>query len=504
VLAHLTLAYARGEVRAKACPAGYLRSVASACHDPFVVRTLSWTASVALTAIFAALGSACSKGAAPSPAKVPETELASAPLVERIQGADRAEPPPALPATPLPVLPASSRLPAQIGALQGIDRLSHLFEALAALEAGRPQEDVHVVQYGDSHTASDSGTSVVRRLLQARFGSGGRGFVAIGKPWKTYTQDGIRGGMTALFSPARSHVEQGRTMGDGCYGPLGVAIGADESGARAWTSVTVPASRVEVDYWQQPYGGSFDVFIDGAHTGRVATRAAEPAPGFLAFDLPDTPHEVELRTVGEGSVRVFGMALDRTQAGVVVDALGINGAQIFTALRWNEEHFAAELRHRAPDVVVLAYGTNEALDPKLDLGLYERSLVELLGRVARATPSASCLLLGPPDLGRWVDHQGWIPWPPVLDVAAVQKRVAQAAGCAYYSQIDAMGGPGSMLAWATESEPRAQTDRTHLTRAGYAQVATSFTTDLLRAYDAWRDAGDLPPTSAAKTWVSSR
>jgi hypothetical protein len=461
------------------------------------VRTAPWTAFVSLTAIFVAVGSACSKGPAPSPPKAPETELASVPLV------DRSEAVPALPATPLPVLPATSRLPQQIGALEGAFRLGHLFDALAALEAGRSQEDVHIVQYGDSHTASDSGTSVVRRLLQARFGSGGRGFVAMGKPWKTYTQDGIRGGMTPLFSPARSYVDQGRTMGDGCYGPLGVAIGADEAGARAWTSVMVPASRVEVDYWQQPYGGGFDVFIDGSHAGRVATRAAAPAPGFFAVDLPDTPHEVELRTVGEGSVRVFGLALDRAQAGVVVDALGINGAQIFTALRWNEEHFAAELRHRAPDLVVLAYGTNEALDPKLDIGLYERSLVELLGRVARATPSASCLLLGPPDLGRWVDHQGWIAWPPVLDVAAVQKRVAQAAGCAYYSQIDAMGGPGSMLAWATEPEPRAQSDRTHLTRPGYAQVATAFTTDLLRAYDAWRNAGDLPPTSP-KSWVSSR
>lgn len=466
------------------------------------MRTPWWTASLTLTAFFAAWVSACSKGAAPSPAKAPETELASAPRVDR---KDPADPAPALPVAPLPLLPAASRLPPQIGALEGTYRLSHLFEALAALEAGRSHEDVHIVQYGDSHTASDSGTAVVRRLLQARFGNGGRGFVALGRPWKTYAQDGIRNnGMSASFTPARNHTEQGRTLGDGCYGPLGVAISSDEPGARAWTSVTVPSSSVEVDYWQQPNGGSFDVFVDGSRAGRVVTRAVEPGPGFFGLHLPDTPHEVEVRTAGEGSVRVFGMALDRPQAGVVVDALGINGAQIFTALRWNEDHFAAELRHRAPDLVVLAYGTNEALDPKLDLGLYERSLVELLGRVARATPSASCLLLGPPDLGRWVDHQGWIPWPPVLDVVAVQRRVAQAAGCAYYSQIDAMGGPGSILTWATESEPRAQSDRTHLTRAGYTQVATSFTTDLLRAYDAWRDAGDLPPTSAPKTWVSSR
>ena len=54
--------------------------------------------------------------------------------------------------------------------------------------------------------------------------------------------------------------------------------------------------------------------------------------------------------------------------------------------------------------MVLAYGTNEALEPSLTDAQYERKLVDLLGRVARATPTASCLLLGPPDLAR--QHEG--------------------------------------------------------------------------------------------------
>jgi lysophospholipase L1-like esterase len=239
------------------------------------------------------------------------------------------------------------------------------------------------------------------------------------------------------------------------------------------------------------------VFIDGTHAGRVATRAQRPESGFFAFEVPDAPHEVELRTVGDGSVRVFGMALDRAQAGVLVDALGINGAQIFTPLRWSEEHFAQQLRRRAPDLVVLAYGTNEALDSNLEMTDYERALVDLLGRVARAVPSASCLLLGPPDLARAskIDPDEWTPSPRVLDVVDVQKRVASAAGCAFYDQLQAMGGPGSMVAWASEPEPRAARDRVHLKRSGYAQLATSLTTDLLRAYEAWR-AEPRPP----KTW----
>lgn len=82
---------------------------------------------------------------------------------------------------------------ARIGNLDRPDRLSHLFRVLAGLDSGRARDDVRILQFGDSHTAADVGTSTLRHLFQARFGDGGRGFVSIGKPWKTYAQDGVRG-----------------------------------------------------------------------------------------------------------------------------------------------------------------------------------------------------------------------------------------------------------------------------------------------------------------------
>src|SRR5260370_29551346 len=178
-----------------------------------------------------------------------------------------------------------------VGYLDGANRLSHLFEALGSLEDGHSHDDVRVVQYGDSHTASDLGAAVFRRLLQARFGDGGRGFVPMGNPWKTYAQDGIRGGMTKEFAPKKTHSEEGRFSGDGCYGLPGVAIRSDRRGARAWTQVVPPSSRVELDYWQQPGGGSFAVFIDGTHAGRVATRAPRSDSGFCAYDMPNRAPE---------------------------------------------------------------------------------------------------------------------------------------------------------------------------------------------------------------------
>ncbi len=332
-----------------------------------------------------------------------------------------------------------------VGNLEGPGRLQNLFEAFARLDAGQPKDDVRIVQYGDSHTASDLGVAVFRHALQARFGDGGRGFVPLGKPWKFFWEDGIRGTMSADFAPSRVvfHKNGAFTGLDGSYGLLGIGIAASKAGADASTEVSASASHVELAYLRQPHGGSFEVLIDGTRVGKVDTSAPQPGSGFAAFDTTDAPHKFEARTVGDGDVRIFGMALDRAQAGVVVDALGINGAQILTPLRWNEEHFAEQLRHRSPDLVILAYGTNEALEVGLKDPDYERKVVDMLGRIARAVPTASCLLLGPPDLARHAKGStDWQTWPRVLEISAMQRRIAQAGGCGFYDQIAAMGGPG--------------------------------------------------------------
>ena len=71
-----------------------------------------------------------------------------------------------------------------------------LRRARSWIDAGQSHEDVTILHFGDSHTAADYETGPLRRALQARFGDGGRGFVAIGEPWKHYVQEGLRNGST--------------------------------------------------------------------------------------------------------------------------------------------------------------------------------------------------------------------------------------------------------------------------------------------------------------------
>lgn len=383
------------------------------------------------------------------------------------------------------------------GALENAVALKHFFVELAQLDAGQSHDDVTVLHFGDSHTAADYETGPLRRALQARFGDGGRGFVAIGEPWKHYVQEGLRNGCTRDWSPDRAVPRRdGKVSGDGMYGLAGVALQTDRPGARAWADYTARTSRIDVSYLAQPRGGSFDVYIDGARAARVATRASSASSAWRPFDVVEGPHRIEIVAEGDGDVRLFGAALDRNQVGVTYDALGINGARINNALSWDETHMAEQIRHRAPDLVVLAYGTNESGDTDVPIDTYERQLVDLLGRVARAAPGASCMLLGPPDRAVHT-RDGWGTVPRLLDIVAAQRRVARAAGCAFFDQLEAMGGPGTIAAWAEEPQPRAARDRVHLSREGYAQLGNAVAAELIRSYTLWRGDGAQPAVDPA-------
>lgn len=403
--------------------------------------------------------------------------------------------PPAAPVVAAAVEVSDAGAPPVPGPIDNPTALKRFFQALAKLDDGGASDDVKVVQFGDSHTAADLETGAVRRTLQTRFGDGGRGFVEVGRPWKTYIQDGLKApGMSKEWAAEHGKLDHGKFVGDGCYGLNGVCLLTNKKGARTWTDVVVPASRLELDYWEQPGGGSFEVLVDGAVVGKISTKGTAATSAFKTIDVPDAPHHIEVRTSVDGEVRLFGVALDRAQVGLVWDALGINGARASTTLQWSEAHFKEQLAHRAPSLVVFAYGTNESADDQ-PVETLERQLVDALGRVARAVPTASCLILGPPD--RAVESNGgWVTSAKLENVIDMERNVARAAGCGFYDQLTAMGGPGTIANWANETPARAQKDRVHYTRDSYVAMGTTFANDLLRVYASWRAENGLPPVQA--------
>jgi lysophospholipase L1-like esterase len=376
-----------------------------------------------------------------------------------------------------------------VGALSNVTGLHQFFEALALLDDKTASDDVRIVQFGDSHTAADFETAATRKALQARFGDGGRGFVAIGSPFRVYLQAGARGGMTRDMHAEHGPLQPDGTNGDGRYGLWGLAVGARRA-ARAWADLADPAAGLEIAYLEQPGGGAFDLYVDGDLTVRIETCHTAYRSAFKKVDVAPVPHHVEARMDGSGPVRLFGLVADNKAYGIVLDALGINGARFSTGLGWDPVHMREQLVHRSPALVVLQYGTNESSDSSAP-AVVTRDLSRWLERLKTDVPKADCLVLGPPDRAWWTES-AWRTLPRLVETVAAERQVAEKYGCGFFDQLEAMGGPGSIASWAEETPPRAQRDRVHLTRDGYVEMGRVVASEIVRAFEAWHAESQTP------------
>ena len=239
--------------------------------------------------------------------------------------------------------------------LEQAGALAPVSEAFFRLSSGETREPVHVLHFGDSHTAADEWTGALRDLFQQRFGNGGSGFSLAGHPFLGYRRFDARGGATPGW-----HSEGLRAgLGDGFFGLGGVSISA--SGAHESVFLQTECARLEIHYLQQPGGGSLALY-DGDQRLDEFSTDGELGPGFVSYESPPGPHRFLLLTQDSRPVRLFGWVADR-DAGVTYEALGINGAEASLILKWDERMLATYLQRRNPGLIVLAYGTNEASDP---------------------------------------------------------------------------------------------------------------------------------------------
>jgi len=353
--------------------------------------------------------------------------------------------------------------------------LESFFQALAAIQAGRQRRPVRVMHFGDSHTAVDILTAEIRQRLQMRFGDGGPGLIVPRNPMSTRRR-GVSSGATAGWI-----IEGigGRIPADRILAPAGLSLSTSAANERVWLETA--ANHFEIYYVRQPGGGRLQVLVDGVSVVPRPLSLSSTTSRFdsFAYDAStDQNHRLEIQTAGTGRVRLLGIVAEH-ESGVTYDQLGINGARAARILGWNAEALTAALVQRQPDLIIIAYGTNESTDPDWTATGYRHLLSALVKELKAAVPHASILVCGPPDR---VDSALAAARLPSLVNA--ERRAALSAGAAFWSSYEAMGGANSMSVWVDRG--LGQGDRVHLTSAGYQRLADQFYQALMRAYAASR------------------
>lgn len=355
--------------------------------------------------------------------------------------------------------------------VENVAALVPFFEQLYRHQRGEIPEGLHILHFGDSHTAADEWTGFLRALFQNRFGDGGSGFTHAGRPWNGFRRLDLKAASTSGWY---SDGLPGR-VGDGLYGLGGVSMTAMRPGQMV--ALEVNCDRLEVFYLQQPGGGSLSFTDNGGEAVRISTDG-ETAPGYFQHKSDSGQHRFELRTLDHAPVRLFGWVAEQGR-GITYETLGINGAQAAITFRWEEKLLASHIAKRNPSLIVLAYGTNEASDREWTQESYRDMFAALIYRFRRMAPTATILVIGPPD--RYVrGRAGWQVYDKVDRIIEAQREAALGTGCVFWDMRAKMGGKGSMRQWVGSG--LAQRDYVHFTAPGYRILGGAVFQDLMEHY----------------------
>jgi hypothetical protein len=162
-------------------------------------------------------------------------------------------------------------------------------------------------------------------------------------------------------------------------------------------------------------------------------------------------------------VRLFGVALERNEPGIVVDSLGVGGANEVLLARMNPANVKAALRHRTHDLVIFLTGATEDDDDD-----HDRALAARIALMREALPNASLLVMSPPDFaygGRRHPRAS----KRMTRLGRRKLAIARESATAFWDFHAAMGGELSIARFADAG--MAHSDLAHFNERGAAYMA---------------------------------
>jgi lysophospholipase L1-like esterase len=284
-----------------------------------------------------------------------------------------------------------------IEALCNYRALAPYFEKLERQRSDDPRNrPVHILQIGDSHTAGDAITGAWRDILQARYGSGGRGVLPPGRPYQGY----LTRGATTTMSPGWS---TRATFGSSSGGtrPIGLSgfsLTSTQDGASMGFAAD-PGQRFDrftLCALAERHAGTLTIQVGAATSVQMRLDSPTPRAECRTVDMPQPETKATVTAEG-GPVTITSWASFRETGGVVLSNLGVVGSQLVHFARTDDAVVAEELRTYQPDLIVLAFGTNEGFAPIFSPFSYEITLRTQISRLRRLAPNVPILMLGAPD-----------------------------------------------------------------------------------------------------------
>jgi lysophospholipase L1-like esterase len=375
--------------------------------------------------------------------------------------------------------------------VQRLAGLGAFYDDLGRLEAGELAH-LHIVQLGDSHTAGDVFTGRLRSRFQERYGNAGRGAMPPGKTYPGLRQKEVSVAQSGAWTMLNSRSNEA-TMAFGISGFLAVSDGVGAS-MKVTPTDGQPFQAARVDFLHSPGGGDLELWLDDQMVVTVSTDGPNGEPGQLVATNPEGAHTLTVVARSRG-IAVADWSIEKQAAGVLVESFGIVGATVRVVDHWSDAVARQEMATLEPSLVILAFGTNEGFENTLNQQDYAATFAQTLDKLLDWAPRTSVLVVGPPDGQRQVQpcRKGkkappcrWSRPPNIAVVRALQKRVAEARGVAFWDWSQVMAGPGGINDWVAAEPPLARDDHVHFTTAGYELAADRLFDTLTGGYTSYK------------------
>lgn len=365
----------------------------------------------------------------------------------------------------------------------GDPNAARLWSQFSALERGTADEPARILQLGDSHTGGDYFTQALRERLQQRFGNAGIGWLTPGYVKNQRSAQALMR-MSGQWKTRVSHGELDNF-------PLGGVVSQAAHGASMEIAPKMPLNGLlRVSIWsRRPANSTVSgwtlTFPDGEVRDLPAPTGSDWQVSYVIGNAL-AANSLFLHPSGNPP-ELGGIAVDAISPGVTVDALGIVGATQKVINQWQPEAIREQLGWRQPDLLILAYGTNEAFDTKFDTEAYRAELHKTIRQLREAAPHAAILMVGAPNAGKKTgrgERRGCkYDLPPALHwVQTIQRQVAEDERLMYWDWAAAMGGVCAMQLFAETNPPLARPDLIHFTEEGYLQSGASLFNALMDLY----------------------
>lgn len=330
------------------------------------------------------------------------------------------------------------------------------------------QHRLNVVQFGDSHTAADYMSNALRTTLQNNLGNGGMGWgmpmYFSGQRLTRFGYDNSNWQPISLRTQSSANYTVGGLIARPALDGATLTIKAKQSEQLQKITVSIRQGAEDSDFQgTDSRGQHFSLSAPVKNnTWQLQTFDAQ-----LPFTIT-APHNPQSALGG-------WWAKNATGSGAVVSALGINGAQLQSWSNWNSS-WKQQLGQLKFDLIILAYGTNEAYSYH-DLDQQRQILLNRIQDLREASPHSAILIVSAPESLK--DKSGECGTRPAQLTAFqnMQRQVASQTHTLFWDWQEAMGGTCSMKNWMARGD--AAPDGVHFSASGYTKLGDMLANDIL-------------------------